>query len=322
MNKLFNMIYKLKDMSSASNTVDIDSEMIKDFLSFYRQNAYEISRHLEYERDLTGSLKDNNSIILKFDVDSYASKLNKYFEAKKLYSAVLKREYFQLLVLILVPEKLIADLIPFDIRKKFFLRMIDSSVLKGRISRKIYIKNLWEYITSIENPVNGEYPEKILELFKECLADQTVKEEQKSKDETIDIFQKLDVLTEVLANNKIRSQREMRRLVRSSSLTIFFLKLLFHVIIAVALYIFLFYIKYLDNNSTLMFSSLIQISILAGIIWLLILVYSISSFSYAIARKKAIFRSILGTIKVLYIKPDVLKVFFKNKFSFDYRKIH
>jgi len=62
--------------------------------------------------------------------------------------------------------------------------------------------------------------------------------------------------------------------------------------------------------------------VLAGSVWVLLLVYTVSSFIYASTRKKTLFRSISGIIKVLYIKPDVLKVFFGNKYSVDYRKIH
>ena len=323
MNKVEQFFTSLLDKTSPPKPIEIDSRMIDDFLSFYRQRAHEISRHLAYEHDLKGSQKVNDSVIVKFDVRTYINTIDRYFKSKNLYPSYKQKEYYQLLFNILIPEEQISDLIPLDIRKKLFSGMIDATVLQGKINKKLFIKYLWEFVTALETPINGEYPEKILELFKESLAEQDRgKEHEPTGTEPVEVFQKLDVLAEVLAKNRIKSQRDMRRLLRRSNTFGLFFKLLLLLFLVITLYQSLPYISHSLGTSTDGFKMYIQILVLGGSIWVLLLVYTVSSFIHAATRKKTLFRAISGIIKVLYIKPDVLKVFFGNKYSVDYRKIH
>jgi len=104
MNKVEHFFTSLFDRTSPPKPIEIGSRIIDDFLSFYRQRAYEISRHLAYEHDLKGSQKVNDSVIVKFDVRTYISIIDRYFKSKNLYPSYRQKKYYYLLFIILIPE--------------------------------------------------------------------------------------------------------------------------------------------------------------------------------------------------------------------------
>ncbi len=319
-------IKKIADALLKKKTIyesaELDSVVEEAFFSFYRQQADEINRHLAYERDLRGSLNGDDSVIVKFNVNMYLDRFDKYFKKKNFYSAYMQDSYYRMLITILVPEKKISEQIPVSIRKQLFLGMIDNTVYNGKISRKLFIKYMWEYINSLEQPLNDIYPEKILEYFKDSIADEVSEKRTSSPDsEPVDIFQKLDVLTEVLVLNKIRSRKDMKKLMHSSSTLGFLLKLILLFIIALAGGFSISYFQTFIFREKLHIEMFLQVLAVFGAIWLFLLVIVITMYIYSATRKKVLFRSVSGIVKVMNIKPEVLKVFFRNKYYIDYRKI-
>ncbi len=315
-NKVIDFFHKFSEQESFI----INEDTIESYESFYRQQAQEIRKHLTYEHDLSGSMSGNESVVVKFNIKTYINRFDRYFTEKKIYSGFPQDGYYKLLVDTLIPEKSISDLIPARIQRRLFLGLIDKTVERNGVGRKIIIKYLWEYISSLEKPLNNVDPDKILEIFKETIGELD-KDKESSRDVNAQMnnFQKLDILTEILVLNKIRTSKDMRRLLATSSLTGFIIKVF--ILILLGIFSIVAGVYFAKTYPSLSFAGWMQFVIVVSSIWIILFIIIISSFIYSKTRRKTLFRSVTGITKVLQIKPEVLKVFYKNRYLIDFRKI-
>ncbi len=319
-NKVVDFFHKFSEQESFVVNADIR----EGYLSFYRQQAQEIRKHLTYERDLSGpTMSGNESVVVKFNIQTYINRFDRYFTEKKIYSGFPQNGYYKLLVDTLIPEKTISDLIPAKTQRRLFLGLIEKTVERNEVGRKIIIKYLWEYISSLEKPLNNVDPDKILEIFKETIGElDKDKESFRGINAQMNNFQKLDILSEILLLNKIRTSKDMKHLLATSSLTGFIIKLFILILLGVfSFFAGISFTKMYPSSSLTTLTGLIQLVILVSSIWIFLFIIIFSSYIYAKTRRKTLFRSITGITKVLQIKPEVLKVFYKNRYLIDYRKI-
>lgn len=322
MNQMINKLTKFLSNLSKQQFTDINEDTIKSYASFYLQQAHEIKKHLMYEHDLSESTSGNDSIVMKFDINVYIKWFDRYWEEKRIYNGFPQDGYYELLLITLIPGSAISDLLPTKIRKLLFLGLVDKTVERSGIERKIVIKYIWEYVSSLNKPLNNVDPDKVLDLFKEAIGELDRKNFQKANSQMTN-SQKLYILTEILTLNRIRTSHDLKRLLAASSFIGFTIKSF--ILILAGVFSFYFYVGYAGSKFTDTVYDipvgLIQFAILLAVIWVFLFVIMLSTYIYAKTRKKTLFRSISAVTRILQIKPEVLKVYFKNKYFTDYRKI-
>ena len=320
MNKLTSLFNYLFGKEDYIDITTFTESMQNDFLSFQKQQAIRIKSHINYDNDLSGTKPVRADVIVKFDIENYIKENNQYFVEKDFYNHTTDQKFHFIIMNILVPNTEIQELIPINIRKGLFTGVLRNIAAHSNLELKNIIKFYWEYITVLQNSVNNHDPESILAVYKDCISE--IKDIPQKNEEGLNNLQKINIVSDYLTSISIKSGKDIVKLYAKASYINFWLGTIIITLIFSAamsnLVMEIFDILF-DKIGIPGKSYPLQVPLL--ITYFILMMFRIPPFVKNSTKRKIMVATINIFERSLNIKPDVMRVFFKNKYMFEYKRL-
>lgn len=320
MNKLTSLYNYLFGKEDYVDITTFTESMRNDFLSFQKQQAIRIKSHINYDNDLSGTKPVRADVIVKFDIENYIKENNQYFVEKDFYNHTTDRKFHSIILNILVPNTEIQELVPINIRKELFTGVLKNIAAHSNLELKNIIKFYWEYISVLESSINNFDPESILAVYKGCISE--IKDIPQKNEEGLNNLQKINIVSDYLTAIGMRNGKDIVKLYAKASYINFWLGTiiitLFFVVAmsTVAMDIY----EILLNRINPSFNSYpLQVPLI--ITYFILMMFRLSPFVKNTTKRKILVSTINILERALNIKPDVMRVFFKNKYMFEYKRL-
>ena len=163
-------------------------------------------------------------------------------------------------------------------------------------------------------------PESILTVYKECISE--IKDIPQKNTEGLNNLQKINIVSDYLTSIGIRSGKDIVKLYTKASYINFWLgTIIITLIFAAALStpameIFDMLLKKIDPSGS---SFPFQFLLLST--YFILMIFRIPPFVKNSTKRKILVATINIFERSLNIKPDVMRVFFKNKYMFEYKRL-
>lgn len=320
MNKIVSFFNYLFGKEEYIDITTFTESMKNDYLSFQKQQALRIKSHINYDNELSGTKPLRKDVIVKFDIENYINENNQYFIEKDFYNHTTDKKFHFIILNILVPNSKIQELIPGNIRKDLFIGVLRNIAKHSNLELKNLIKFYWEYISAQKISINNYTSESILEIYKNCISE--IKDFPQINEEGLNNLQKINIVSDYLNSIGIRSGRDMTRLYNKAGYINFWLGTVIITLIfgaamskpASEIFNNLFESADFQNKSyPLQFPLLIS--------YFILMIIRIPPFVKNSTKRKIMVSTINIFERTLNIKPDVMRVFFKNKYMFEYKRL-
>ncbi len=320
MNKLVLFFHYLIRKDTYVDVSTLTESTKNDFISFQKQQANRIRSHINYDNDLSGTKPLSPDIIVKFDSATYTKEINQYFVEKDLYNHTTDSIFHEIIMNVLIPEKGIQENVSSNIRKELFIGVLRNIAVHSNLEIKNIIKFYWEFISVLKNPINNQAPESILAIYKECVSG--INTDQDHQKAGFNSFQKINIVADYLNSIGLRTNRDLLKLYKKSNYFSFWFGTIVITLIFIASmsttakYFFEYILARLDmpgESSFFQFPLLVTLAIL--------IIFRIPSFVRNATKRKIMISTINLFESSFSIKPDVMRVFFKNKYLFDYKRL-
>jgi len=320
MDKIASLFKYLFGKEEYLDTTTFTESMKNDFLSFQKQQALRIKSHINYDNELSGTKPIREDVIVKFEIENYINENNQYFIEKDFYNHTTDQNFHFIILNILIPNSEIQKLIPTNITKDLFIGVLRNIAKHSNLELKNIIKFYWEYISTQKISINNYSSEAILEIYKKCISE--IKEIPQKNEEGLNNLQKINIVSDYLTSIGIRSGRDITRLYKKAGYVNFWLSTVIITLIfgatmskpASEIFNNLFKAADFSNKSyPLQFPLLIS--------YFMLMIFRIPPFIKNSTKRKIMVSTINIFERTLNIKPDVMRVFFKNKYMFEYKKL-
>ena len=320
MNKIASFFNYLFGKEEYLDVTTFTESMKNDFLSFQKQQALRIKSHINYDNELSGTKPVREDVIVKFEIENYINENNQYFIEKDFYNHTTDQKFHFILLNILIPNSEIQGLIPANIRKDLFIGVLRNIAKHSNLELKNIIKFYWEYISAQRISLHNHTFESILEIYKNCISE--IKDIPQKNEEGLNNLQKINIVSDYLNSISIRSGRDITRLYTKAGYINFWLGTVIITLIfgaamskpASEIFINLFKtVDFPNKPYPLQFPLLIS--------YFILMIIRIPSFVKNSTKRKIMVSTINIFERTLNIKPDVMRVFFKNKYMFEYKRI-
>ena len=320
MNKIASFINYLFGKEEYLDVTTFTESMKNDFFSFQKQQALRIKSHINYDNELSGTKPVREDVIVKFEIENYINENNQYFVEKDFYNHTTDQKFHFIILNILIPNSEIQELIPTNIRKDLFIGVLRNIAKHSNLELKNIIKFYWEYISAQKFSIHNHTSESILEIYKNCISE--IKDIPQKNEEGLNNLQKINIVSDYLTSIGIRSGKDITSLYTKAGYINFWLgtviiTLIFGAVMsnpASKIFINLFEtVDFPNKPHPLQFPLLIS--------YFILMTFRIPPFVKNSTKRKMMVSTINIFERTLNIKPDVMRVFFKNKYMFEYKRL-
>lgn len=305
----------------------------------YRELAYEIASHLRYESELRTSVGDNPAVKKSFDAAVYSERLLERLRGASLLSTLAADLSFASTALsILHPPEDIRELIPMDLRRRFFNDTLQATARASGSELADVAKRYYEHVMHNGIDLPEVDRQMMLELLRDALRELDVNFQQlqqqaaqRSVDDTA-VFALLDDLTKGLG---LRRKADLTRIMARGTTLAGVATELILLLVLVALLVFGQGIAEAVAAGAVAVANALAgtngsgappaVTTLVPDILVALAAVGMATVASRTAsravRRKALIRSVAAIARELDVDPDAVRRYFRRRFDYEWRKV-
>ena len=309
-------------------------------LGAYRELAYEIASHLRYESELRTSVGDNPAVKRSFDAAVYSERLLKKLRDTALLTTLATDLAFASTALsILHPPDDIRELIPMDLRRRFFNDTLQATARASGIELADVAKRYYEHVMHNGIDLPEADRQMMLELLRDALRELDVNFQQlqqqaakRSVDDTA-AFALLDDLTKGLG---LRRKADLTRVMARGGTLAGVVTELILLLLLVGLLVFGQGIAEAVAAGAAAVAEALRggtngpgttppVTTLAPNILVALAAVAMATVgsrtASRAARRRALIRSVAAIASNLDVDPEAIRRYFRRRFDYEWRKL-
>ncbi|MFP4565091.1 MAG: hypothetical protein ACLFNX_01225 [Spirochaetaceae bacterium] len=305
----------------------------------YRELAYEIASHLRYESELRTSVGDNPAVKKSFDAAVYSERLLERLRGASLLSTLAADLSFASTALsILHPPEDIRELIPMDLRRRFFNDTLQATARASGSELADVAKRYYEHVMHNGIDLPEVDRQMMLELLRDALRELDVNFQQlqqqaaqRSVDDTA-VFALLDDLTKGLG---LRRKADLTRIMARGTTLAGVATELILLLLLVGLLVFGQGIAEAVAAGAVAVANALTgsngpgappaVTTLVPDILVALAAVGMATVASRTAsravRRKALIRSVAAIARELDVDPDAVRRYFRRRFDYEWRKV-